>query len=68
MAREPVKRKRTAALPWMEPFFSCSLCVNGWIEDASGFAHRCQCWRVFVEKQLQIQALRSQAQANTREP
>lgn len=63
MARTSRKRK---PLPYIEPFKGCGSCVNGFLEDARGFAYRCQCWRVYVDqwvrkladKARQIQAVR----------
>jgi hypothetical protein len=58
------KPRKSGPLPWVEPFEGCGSCVNGWIEDASGFARRCQCWRVYVDqwvrKLAQGQAVRNQ--------
>lgn len=55
-ARKPRKR---GTPPYVEPFEGCASCVNGWIEDVSGFARRCPCWRAYVDQWVRKLAVRS---------
>ena len=65
MANDSAHKPRKKPLPYMEPFKSCGACVNGFLEDARGFAYRCQCWRVYVDRWVRTLADQEGAQVES---
>jgi hypothetical protein len=46
--RHVPKRRKPGTQPYVQPFVACECCINGWLQDASGAAFRCGCWRAYV--------------------